>query len=108
MGKEWIDTGILVERVNFGAKQLGDISKPGVQRLLERLRACPEYSPEELVERCLDLIGPLRVRPKTRASLVNFVRQDGPLRFTPGDQVADHRVGELLSLIAATREFQMA
>ena len=41
MGKEWIDTGILVERVNFGAKQLGDISKPGVQRLLERLRARP-------------------------------------------------------------------
>jgi len=108
MGKEWIDTGILVERVNFGAKQLGDISKPGVQRLLERLRACPEYSPEALVERCLDLLGPLRVRPKTRAALVNFVRQGGPLRFTPGDQAADYRVGELLSLIAATREFQMA
>jgi uncharacterized protein (DUF1800 family) len=35
-GKEWIDTGCLVERANFGAKQLGDISKPGVQRIIAR------------------------------------------------------------------------
>ncbi|MGE3536676.1 MAG: DUF1800 family protein [Candidatus Tectimicrobiota bacterium] len=108
MGKEWIDTGILVERVNFGAKQLGDITKPGVQRLLAYLREETAYSPEALVERCLDLLGPLRVRPKTRAALENFVRQGGPLRFTPGEQAAEQRVGELLSLIAATREFQMA
>lgn len=108
MGKEWIDTGILVERVNFGAKQLGDIRKPGIQRLIERLREQPVYSPEALLERCLDLLGPLRVRPKTRAALLNFVRQSGELRFTPGDTAAEQRVGELLSLIAATREFQMA
>ena len=31
-GKEWIDTGILVERVNFAAEQLGDVSQPGVRR----------------------------------------------------------------------------
>ena len=108
MGKEWIDTGILVERVNFGAKKLGDIRQPGVQRLLARLRESAVYSPEELVERCLDLLGPLRVRPKTRASLVNFVRQGGNLDFASQAKAADQRVGELLSLIAATREFQMA
>lgn len=107
MGKEWIDTGMLVERVNFGAAQLGDCRKPGVQRLIERLREQPVYTPEALVERCLDLLGPLRVRPKTRAALVRFVRQGGPLRFSPGDAAAEQRVGELFSLIAATREFQM-
>ena len=30
-GKEWIDTGILVERINFAAEQVGDPDKPGVR-----------------------------------------------------------------------------
>jgi uncharacterized protein (DUF1800 family) len=108
MGKEWIDTGCLVERVNFGARQLGDVSKPGVQRIIERLRVQGELSPAQLVNSCLDLLGPLRVAAKTRAALVKFVSQGGPLRLEPGNYAADQRVGELLSLIAATREFQMA
>jgi uncharacterized protein (DUF1800 family) len=108
MGKEWIDTGCLVERVNFGAKQLGDVNKPGVQRIVERLRARGELSPEQFVDGCLDLLGPLSVRTRTRAALVKFVSQEGPLRLDQGHHAADQRVAELLSLIAATREFQMA
>jgi uncharacterized protein (DUF1800 family) len=107
-GKEWIDTGCLVERVNFGAKQLGDISKPGVQRLIERLRVQGELSPERFVDGCLDLLGPLAVSAKTRAALVRSVSRDGPLHLDRGNHAAEQRVGELLSLIAATREFQMA
>ena len=34
--------------------------------------------------------------------------QGGPLRLQRGDDAAEQRVGELLSLIAARREFQMA
>ena len=108
MGKEWIDTGCLVERVNFGAKQLGDVSQPGVRRIIERLRVQGELSPSHLVDGCLDLLGPLAVIPKTRTALVKFASQGGPLRLAAGDHAAEQRVGELLSLIAATREFQMA
>ncbi|MGH8063999.1 MAG: DUF1800 domain-containing protein [Candidatus Entotheonellia bacterium] len=107
-GKEWIDTGCLVERVNFGAKQLGDVSKPGVQRIIERLRAQGELSPEHFVDGCLGLLGPLTLNAKTRAALVKYVSQGGSLRLNQGNHAADQRVGELLSLIAATREFQMA
>jgi hypothetical protein len=107
-GKEWIDTGCLVERVNFGARQLGDVSQPGVQRIIERLRGQGELSPEQFVDGCLDLLGPLTVNAKTRAALLRFVSRGGPLRFDPGNHAADERVAELLSLIASTREFQMA
>jgi uncharacterized protein (DUF1800 family) len=107
-GQEWIDTGCLVERVNFGARQLGDLSQPGVQRLIARLRAQGALSPEGFVEACLDLLGPLQVRAKTHAALVKFVARGGPLRFDQEDYAAEQRVGELLSLIASTREFQMA
>ena len=33
-GKEWIDTGILVERVNYAASQVGDITKPGIKKII--------------------------------------------------------------------------
>jgi uncharacterized protein (DUF1800 family) len=108
IGQEWIDTGCLVERVNFGARQLGDVSKPGVQRIIERLRAQGEWSPAHLVDGCLDLLGPLTVSAETHAALVHFVSQGGPLCLGQEDHTAEQRVGELLSLIAATREFQMA
>jgi uncharacterized protein (DUF1800 family) len=106
-GKEWIDTGCLVERVNFGARQLGDIGKPGVRRIIERLRGRGELSPEQFVDGCLDLLGPLRVSLKTKRALVRFAGRAGPLRFDPGNDAADRRVAELLSLITASREFQM-
>lgn len=107
MGKEWLDTGILVERVNFGAQQLGDIRKPGVQRLMARLRAHGTLAPTQCVDACLDLLGPMPVRPKTHAALVTFLSEGGPVDFTHDSQAAEQRVGELLALIAATREFQM-
>jgi hypothetical protein len=48
------------------------------------------------------------VSAKTQAALVRSVSRDGPLHLDRGNHAAEQRVGELLSLIAATREFQMA
>jgi uncharacterized protein (DUF1800 family) len=109
-GKEWIDTGILVERINFGAGLVGDAKKPGIRKIINRLRAREELTPTELVDACLDLIGPLPVKPQTRSALIAFVERAGPLRFAATDPgpAADQRVVELLQLIVATREFQFA
>lgn len=104
-GKEWIDTGILVERINFAAEQVANPSKPGVRAIIDRLKAAGELSPEALVDNTLDLIGPLPVQPVTRTTLINHVSKDGPLNFSDPD-AADQRVTELLQLIVATREFQ--
>jgi hypothetical protein len=106
-GKEWIDTGILVQRVNFAAGEIGDLTKPGVRRIVERLRGLGDLSPEELVDNCLELIGPLRVSERTRDSLLDFARQGGRLSFGADGEAAERRIGELLQLIVATREFQL-
>jgi hypothetical protein len=107
VGKEWIDTGILVERINFAAAQVGDIDKPGVRKIIDRLRAMGDLSPDEFVDACVDLMGPLRVGDATRRALINFAERGSVLRLTPGDRPAEQRVGELLSMIVATREFQL-
>src|SRR6266852_4123088 len=107
VGKEWIDTGILVERINFAAAQVGGIDKPGVRNLINRLRDMGDLTPEQLLDACLDLMGPLRISDATRAALLDFARKGGALELTPGDRAAEQRVGEMLSLIVATREFQL-
>jgi uncharacterized protein (DUF1800 family) len=106
-GKEWIDTGILVERVNFAASQVGDVDKPGIRALIDRMRSMGELSAEAAVDACLDLIGPLDVSERTRDALVNFMQNQGSLNLAEGGRAAEERVGELLQLIVATREFQL-
>jgi hypothetical protein len=110
-GKEWIDSGSLVGRVNFAADQVGNVNSPGVQDIIRRLSAQRNsMSPEELVDGCLELIGPLEVGEKTRRPLVAQARRGGDVKFgTPQEQEQlAHRVGEMLQLIVATREFQFA
>lgn len=110
--EEWIDSGALVERVNFVANELSDVSKPGVQAIIDHLAAkdSGSLSPGEVVDNCLDLMGALTVSASTRRALIEHVAQQGDLDLAshePGDQ-SERRVGELLGLIAASREYQMA
>ena len=111
-GSEWIDSGSLVERVNFVTKELSNVGRPGVRAIIDRIAnaARGPLTPQELVERCLDLVGPIAVSESTRSTLVEFARRQGDLDLRghqPGD-AAEQRVGDLLRLVASTREFQLA
>ena len=112
-GTEWIDSGALVERVNFVAKELSNVSSPGVRSIIERLEAGADQGvlqPSELADGCLDLLGPIQVSEETRSVLVEYASRHGDLDLNghqPGDQ-AEQRVGDILRLVAATREYQLA
>ena len=111
-GEEWIESGTLIERVNFVAEELSNVKLPGIQRIIERIAASngATMSADELVARCLDVIGPIEVSEDTRKVLTAHAGRQGDIdlgsRETGGD--ADRRVGDLLGLIGSTREFQMA
>src|SRR5689334_15806866 len=60
-GKEWINSGSLMARINFMAEKVGDVNAPGVRSIIERLKARGSLSPEQLVDGCLDLLGPVEV-----------------------------------------------
>ena len=110
-GREWIDSGSLVGRVNFSADQVGDISQPGVRDIIDRLaNQGTSMTPEELVDGCLDLIGPLEVEEKTRTSLLGKASAAGEIHIDTESEKQDFawRVAEMLQLIVATREFQFA
>ena len=110
-GREWIDSGSLVGRVNFSADQVGNLNQPGVRDIIARLAGRGiSMTPEELVDGCLDLIGPLAVETNTRTSLLGKASAAGELRLDTesGKQEFARRVAEMLQLIVATREFQFA
>ena len=110
-GKEWINSGALVNRVNFVANRVGDLSLPGVQRIVERLGDSTEpISPGDFVDGCLELMGSIRVEEDTRAALIAHVERGGPLgRDTEEERTSfAKKVAELLQLIASSREYQFA
>ena len=110
-GTEWVDTGTLMERVNSAALLMGDSSQPGVQSIIRRLRDDgPEYSSDNLVDRCIEFCGAIEIAESTRRELVAFVAEQGDLSLDSqiSAPCAEQRVAELLQLIVSTREFQMA
>ena len=111
-GKEWIGSGSLMQRINFVAKELRNVELQGVRDIIERLATDSGgvLSAEEVVERCMDLMGPVEASEATRASLTEHVARKGELDLRDREQgdESEQRVGDVLSLIAATREFQLA
>ncbi|MDA0735215.1 MAG: hypothetical protein O2860_11650, partial [Chloroflexi bacterium] len=105
------DSGALVERVNFAANQVGDLSKPGVGRIIERLTALgPTMSTEALVDRCVELTGFVPVSHGRRDELIAHVAIGGDVRCgTPEElDTFNLRVTRLLQLIVSSREYQFA
>jgi uncharacterized protein (DUF1800 family) len=109
-GEEWIDGGALVRRVNFAAKMLSDTNAPGVKAIVDRLKAQGTLSPEAFVDSCLDLMGPLELNESTYREMLTYVQEGGELRWDTEEacQASERRVGMLLALIAASREYQFA
>jgi hypothetical protein len=108
-GSEWINSGSLMSRINFVAEQLGDQSRPGVQAIIDRLKAKGTLAPTQLVDECLNLLGPVEVKPETRRELEEQAEQWGPLGWDADKaQASAKHATEMMQLIAATREYQFA
>ncbi len=109
-GAEWINSGSLMRRVNFTADLVGDVSRPGIRYMVERLQAQGVSSAAHAVDGCLDLMGPLEVTNESRDELIGFVGEGGDFSWDNEREVAEstRRVSELLQLIVSLREYQYA
>ena len=111
-GEEWIESGALIERVNFVAEELSNIKLPGIQRMIEHIvdSDTSKISPEELVNRCLDVLGPISVSEDTYSILTSYVSKLGDIDLSnrDTDPGISKRIANLLGVIGSSREFQMA
>jgi len=106
-GTDWLDTGTLVERVNFASQQIGDSTKPGIQAMIERIASTPNNvaSPENLISVCLEEMGVISVEEDTMKVLIDFASQghDQPVN-TSND--GPQKISAALQMVASTKEFQ--
>jgi hypothetical protein len=105
-GREWINSGSLVKRVNFVADRLSDAGLPGVQSMIDYVGSNgATMSAGELVDRCLDIMGPLDVDQRTHDELVSHVSASGE-EIAVGSEEFTERATQTFALISSTREYQ--
>ena len=105
-GRDWIDSGTLVERVNFLVGELGDVTKPGVRDIVQRLSHLGKsLSPEKLVDGCMEQLGGLAFSHETRQTLIELARRGGENNTEA--EAFTSRAAAMLGAIAATKEYQL-
>ena len=104
-GPEWINSGTLSERVRFVEGQFQDLDKPGVRQMVECAGSLDD-DPTQLVDRCLDLLGAMKVSEQTREGLVAYARELGRIKSgEEGDSIGVHN---LFQMTASTVDYQFA
>jgi len=104
-GKEWIDSGTLVERINFTAGEMGRVDSPGIRSIIDRLASEGEsISAERLVDGCLEMLGGYELMEENHTLLVGHAQTAAAL--STGTEEFAQSVGQILQLIVSTQEYQ--
>ena len=110
-GKEWIDSGSLVERINYVADEISNIEQEGVRAIVDELLSRADVlTPEEALNGCLELMGHVNIRDENRALLIEQLRNSGEIRTNnPEDRMfAEQVILRTMKMIGSTREYQFA
>ena len=111
-GLEWIETGSLTERVNFASQHLGDLSKPGVKRIVQNVMndEGESISAEVCVDKCLDQLGAIQTSQFICDTLVAFAQENGipSINLLKDRENAAKKISELMSVVASIPEFQQS
>ena len=104
-GREWINSGSLLARINFVADHVADTNLPGVQNIITGMKSDGISTPEELLEASLEHMGYLEISDETRQQLLDHAKSGGNMDWM-NEAAAGVRVGEMLALVGATTEYQ--
>ena len=110
-GREWIDGGILTERVNFAVNEVGDVNKPGIKQFISEVSdGRDSLSQNELMDGCINLLGSISMDDHTKQALFRDAGWEGDLRFdTDANREASAtQISRMLQLIVSTIDYQFA
>jgi len=94
-GEEWINTGSVIERINFCSDVLGDSKKVLVRKILKR-----NPQKEDLLRISCEELGYFELHESTEKELISYINDS---EFKIDEEYA----GILIKLIVSSREFQM-
>lgn len=109
-GTEWIDTGTLVERINFATQQLADVNNPGVEAMTGKIAEANggTVTPEDLLDRCLEQMGAISLSNETRLAILDFAKKSTEVYSGSSgmDDNGNEHLSEMLQMVACSYEFQ--
>ena len=103
-GIEWINSGTLMKRTNFVSELISDTERPGVRNIIDRIKLAGSI-PKDVIDACLDIMGPMDVSDQTRRELIDHSEKQGDCDWNCD---GEERLIEVLQLLVATREYQFA
>ena len=103
-GKEWINSGAFINRVNFVADRLKNIELPGVKNIIENVKQNSDLNEaESIVDSCLEELGDLKLEPDTYKELVDDIHSKNG---SDDNGNKDQQIADTLAMIAGTKEYQ--
>ena len=104
-GKEWINSGAFINRVNFVAERLKNTELPGVKTIIENVKQNSNINvPESIVDSCLEELGNLKLESDSYSELIDDIKSSKDSNGN-GNGI-DHQIANTLSMIAGTKEYQ--
>ena len=103
-GKEWINSGAFINRVNFVADRLKNTKLPGVKTIIENVKQNSDINVAgSIVDSCLEELGDLKIETDTYNELIDDINSVGG---SNGDGSIDQQIADTLAMIAGTKEYQ--
>ena len=108
-GKEWIDSALLMERVNFAVERIGNLDAPGVRKMMDGVAAGRDWiEPPEMLDSALYELGALELEPKNRMALLEEIGLNEPVKCSGANtEQFEEAILEMFELITASREYQL-
>ncbi|MBI20922.1 MAG: hypothetical protein CL780_01580 [Chloroflexi bacterium] len=100
-GEEWIDSGALVERINFVSSELSHHDSPGIKRMIDEVVSSnTNSSPEKYLSSCLQAMGFIEISDRTKSILVDHIEKSNK-------KLSEESLAyEIFTLIGSTPDYQ--
>ena len=98
-GEEWIDSGSLIERINYASTEISNTSSSGVKRIIEIIKETNITDSNDLINNTLETLGYINITDKTKEMIKEHLRKN---KFTNKED----KILDVLKLIVSTPDFQ--
>lgn len=98
-GEEWIDSGSLIERINYASGEISNTNSKGVKKIIEIVLQKNISYPNEVLNNCLEALGYIEITENTKKIISDHIEKN---KFNSEEE----KILDILKLIVSTPDFQ--
>ena len=98
-GEEWIDSGSLIERINYASDEISNKSSKGVKRIIEIIKSKKIGSDEEFINVCLEALGYIELSDRSYKIISEHLKINNY-------ENNEDKITDILRIIVSTPDFQ--